>query len=116
LPEGRLVLGLPGNPASALVCTRLFLAAIIEKMLTGETRRATTTKRATLTLPMPSNGAREAYVRAVRNDASAEITPILDEDSSLMTVLAQSNALVLRHAGVPAAQTGETVEYLEWIA
>ncbi len=116
LPEGRLVLGLPGNPASALVCTRLFLAAIIEKMLTGETRRATATKRATLTLPMPSNGAREAYVRAVKNDTGAEIAPILDEDSSLMTVLAQSNALVRRRAGSAAAQIGEMVEYLEWIA
>jgi molybdopterin molybdotransferase len=109
-----LVLGLPGNPASALVCARLFLAPLIEIMLSGTAVRSCTFEQAPLAAPMGDNGNREAYVRAIRPPGAQVITPIMDEDSSLMSVLANSNALIRRNVGSPLAEKGESVEYIGW--
>jgi molybdopterin molybdotransferase len=112
MPSGGAVLGLPGNPASALVCARLFLAAAIETMLSGAQARSRASFQAALTRAMPANGAREAYVRGVNTDG--RLDPILDEDSSLMSVLARSNCLVQRPVASPPAAIGETVRCLSW--
>ncbi|MGE0827999.1 MAG: molybdopterin molybdotransferase MoeA, partial [Hyphomonadaceae bacterium] len=61
---GGAVLGLPGNPASALVCARLFLAPLIVKALGGAAEAACTLKSAPLAHALPANGPREHYVRA----------------------------------------------------
>ena len=113
-PGGACILGLPGNPASALVCARLFLAPIIETMLTGAQARSSKTFTATLATPMPANGGREAYFRAVAQDNEA--SPILEEDSSLMNVLARSNCLIPRPPHAPAAARGERVACIGWTA
>lgn len=111
---GALVLGLPGNPASALVCARLFLAPLIELMLSGDTTRSCAFEQAPLATSIAANGAREAYIRAVKLGGQHAIAPILDEDSSLVSVLAASNALMRRNIGAPPRQQGELVEYVRW--
>jgi molybdopterin molybdotransferase len=112
LPQQRIVLGLPGNPASALVCARLFLAPLIETMLSGAQTHSQTHFSRQLSAPMPANGVREAYVRAIaKKDA---VTPIINEDSSMMSVLARSNCLVRRPANAPARAAQERVECLAW--
>jgi 8-oxo-dGTP pyrophosphatase MutT (NUDIX family) len=62
LPDGRLVLGLPGNPASALVCAELFLAPILARLqgATVESRFQT----GFLTASLAANGPRDHYLRA----------------------------------------------------
>ena len=113
-PGGTCILGLPGNPASALVCARLFLAPIIETMLTGAQARSSKTFTATLATPMPANGGREAYFRAVAQES--DVSPLLEEDSSLMNVLARSNCLIPRLPHAPAAARGETIACIGWTA
>ncbi len=110
--EAKCILGLPGNPASALVCTRLFLAPIIEALLTGKHARSSETFGAMLTAPMPANGGREAYLRAVAS--GNEVSPFLEEDSSLMNVLARSNCLIKRAPNASAAAPGQGVRCLRW--
>jgi molybdopterin molybdotransferase len=112
MPGDKLAFGLPGNPASALVCARLFLAPLIETMLTGAHAQADLTFDRRLSGPMPANGSREAYVRAIASQV--EVSPILDEDSSMMGVLARSNCLVRRGAQSPALTTGASVACLAW--
>ncbi len=110
---GALLVGLPGNPASALVCTRLFLAPMIEAMLSGSAAAALTTESAKLAAPFPANGAREHYLRAAITDGGAgeRIATInAEQDSSLLSVFSQSNALVRRAARAPALDVGAPVD------
>ncbi len=58
----RPVLGLPGNPASALVCAHLFLRPLLETMLGRDPN--TRPQRAKLVEALPANGNREHYLRA----------------------------------------------------
>lgn len=112
MPEAACILGLPGNPASALVCARLFLAALIETMLSGRANSASTFAEAILTDAMRGNGDREAYIRGVQN--SDRVTALYEEDSSLMRVLARSNCLIRRAPGATPAAAGDTLHVMRW--
>jgi molybdopterin molybdotransferase len=112
MPGGRSVLGLPGNPASALVCARLFLAPVLETMLSGSQQLSSRTFEATLSTALAPNGARESYIRAIAR--KREVTPIPDEDSSLMSVLAQSNCLIQRTPHASKAAASEQVLCVLW--
>lgn len=89
--DKQVVLGLPGNPASATVCAHLFL-----KILMGAEDELISTK-AKLTAPISSNGPRETYLRAfakISKTGQLEVTPFPRQDSSLLTPLAQANVLI----------------------
>jgi molybdopterin molybdotransferase len=111
--DGRLVLGLPGNPASAFVCAHLLLKPLLHALLgrTDRDRRLF----AALTRDLPEGGSREVWWRArVRADSEGRlhVEPDARLDSSLQTPLAAANALVRRPPGVPPAAPGERVETL----
>ena len=109
LGDGRLVLGLPGNPASAFVCAVLLLRPLIEAML-GRTARGPSFARLSTALEAP--GERETYWRArVASDSSGQaiVTPFASRDSSLQRPLANANALLRQPAGT-ALSAGATVE------
>ncbi|HEX8062872.1 MAG TPA: molybdopterin molybdotransferase MoeA [Allosphingosinicella sp.] len=111
--DGRLVLGLPGNPASAFVCAHLLLKPLLHALLgrTGTGRPLF----AALTCELPEGDRREVYLRAsVSADAGGRLNvePDLRLDSSLQVPLAAANALVRRPAGAAAAGIGALVETL----
>lgn len=113
LDDGRRVLGLPGNPASALVCAELFLKPLVMAMQGADPAVATVTARADG--PVPANGPREHWMRARLShapDGALVATPLRDQDSSLVTVFASADALLRRASGAPAAASGEPVEVL----
>lgn len=112
LADGRRLLGLPGNPASAFVCAELFLKPILSKMQGASTELPMIQAR--LAKPLPANGLREHWMRArlQLSDGSVRVTPYRDQDSSLVTVFAMADALVRRPAGAPAAAAGELVPAL----
>jgi molybdopterin molybdotransferase len=113
LHDGRRVLGLPGNPASALVCAELFLKPLI--LAWQGAAPGTPLIPARLTEALPANGPREAWLRAkldVCADGVLTITPFRDQDSSLVTVYAAADALLRRPAHGPAAVAGALVEAL----
>jgi molybdopterin molybdotransferase len=112
LGDGRRMLGLPGNPASAFVCAELFLHPIISAYqgLVGRPQMLP----AQLAAGLPANGAREHWMRAKLNYREGEVTvtPYRDQDSSLISVFAASDALLRRPAGAEAAPSGTVVEVL----
>jgi len=112
LGDGRPLLGLPGNPASAFVCAELFLRPLVAA-LEGRPS-APALRRARLLAPLPANGPREHWMRA-RLSAGPEgeaVEAFLDQDSSLVRIFSEADALLRRLPGAPAAAAGEAVEVL----
>lgn len=113
LEDGRRVVGLPGNPASAMVCAELFLRPFLAAMQGGETAVRTVAARAGA--PFGANGNREHWMRARlshADDGALVAEPFGDQDSSLVTVFASANALLRRRAGAAAASVGDVVDVL----
>lgn len=113
-PQG-LVLGLPGNPASALACARLFLHPLLEKMLGRDAEACVAFRRAKLKHPLPANGAREHYLRArlqLDENGQQSVRAYDDQDSSLISVFAAANSLIRQPAGSPALEAGAFVDVL----
>ena len=112
LGDGRRLLGLPGNPASAFVCAEMFLHPILNAYQGAPPEPATITAR--LEQDLPANGPREHWMRAKLAYAAGEVRvrPYRDQDSSLVSVFAAADALLRRLAGAPAAAAGEVVEVL----
>jgi molybdopterin molybdotransferase len=112
LADGRRMLGLPGNPASAFVCAELFLRPILAAYQGAPAEPAMIVARLDGTLP--ANGGREHWMRAklAFADGAINVRPYRDQDSSLVSVFAASDALLRRPVGAPAATAGESVEVL----
>lgn len=110
------VLGLPGNPASALVCAYLFLHPILATFAgrTGPIMEALPCAR--LGVDLAANGPREHYLRAVTHiDSLGQmvITPREQQDSSLLSVFQSANALLRLTAGQGALKAGALVNFLD---
>jgi molybdopterin molybdotransferase len=117
LMVGRLgemrVLGLPGNPVSALVCSHVFLRPLVDAMLGHATpdNRSTTAR---LAAAMPANDGRQDYVRARLSVVDGErlAMPFPVQDSSMLATLAAADALIVRPVHAPPAAVGERVPVL----
>lgn len=113
LMAGRLrdaaMVGLPGNPVSALVCGTLFLLPMVDRML-GLGSGQMTLGQAALEAPIGPNGPREHYMRALVEHG--RIRAFDNQDSSLLRVLSQANALLVRPPHDPARDAGEMLDYL----
>lgn len=113
LMAGRLghgaMIGLPGNPVSAMVCGTVFVLPMLRKML-GLGAAPAARRTAPLSAPLAANGPREHYMRAVL-DADG-IAPLDRQDSSLLSVLATANALLVRPVHAPALSAGALVDYV----
>jgi molybdopterin molybdotransferase len=108
------VLGVPGNPVSALICAQVFLKPMLDKML-GVTETATPEPEAMLGVPLEANGEREHYMRAVsewREDGTRIVRPLPSQDSSLVAALAKADCLIVRAACAPALGPGARVRIL----
>ena len=112
LGDGRRLLGLPGNPASAFVCAEMFLRPVLAAYQGAATKPVTITAR--LAEALPTNGSREHWMRAKLTyaEGGVSVRPYRDQDSSLVSVFAASDALMRRLAGAAAASAGEAVEVL----
>jgi molybdopterin molybdotransferase len=108
--KGAAMIGLPGNPVSAMVCGHVFVAPVVRRML-GLPACATPRRQAPLAHDLPANGPREHYMRG--HDAQGSVTVFLRQDSALLTVLAAANCLVVRPVGDPARKRGDMVELID---
>ncbi|WP_121061688.1 gephyrin-like molybdotransferase Glp [Chachezhania antarctica] len=113
LMAGRLgnaaMVGLPGNPVSAMVCGKLFLEPMIH-LFTGRGAAAPDLRPARLGESVGPNGPREHYMRAVVQDGV--ITAFENQDSAVLTLLAEANALLMRPPHDPARKAGDEALYL----
>jgi molybdopterin molybdotransferase len=106
------LLGLPGNPVSAMVCAVLFLAPAIAAMLATPYRAPLV--RARLSSPLNANGKRQDYIRAKLSRDGGQLTaePFALQDSSMQKIFAQADALIVRRPNAPAAEAGDQVDVL----
>lgn len=107
------MLGLPGNPVSAIVCAHLFLLPMLTAMQ-GLPANAPATLRARLGVDQPANGPRTHYMRARLGvvDGQASVTPFARQDSALLSILTEADALLVRPMNDGPRQSGEMVDYI----
>lgn len=103
------MVGLPGNPVSAIVCGHIFLRPMIQSML-GTNHVSLPLMTAVLSHDLAANGPREHYMRATVSHG--EVSVAANQDSSLLSVLAEANALIVLPPHAPAQTKGNTLQYL----
>ena len=108
--NGTPMVGLPGNPVSAMVCGTVFLAPMLRAMMGLPAVPAPQVRR-TLAAPLAANGSRAHYMRAIIDGDGVRYAGL--QDSSLLSVLACANALIVRPPHDPARHTGDTVDVIE---
>jgi len=104
-----LLLGLPGNPVSSMVCAHVFLVPLI-RALSGLPPAAAPRRRARLAAPLAANGPREHYLRAASGPDG--VTAFSKQDSSLLSVLSDADCLIVQPPHDPARDAGEMVEII----
>jgi molybdopterin molybdotransferase len=111
--NGIPMLGLPGNPVSSIVCGHIFMLPML-RVLQGQPAKGPQMHSAILTEDLPANGPRAHYMRAKLQTSKghAMITPFKAQDSALLSVLSQADALLLRPVGDGPRAAGDIVEYL----
>jgi molybdopterin molybdotransferase len=102
-----VVLGLPGNPVSAYVTAMLLLKPLIAH-LGGSDAPLPTRINAHLGAALPENGDRIDHIRAILNESVA--MPIGRNDSSLLSAMSASNALIIRDINSAPASVGDIVQ------
>lgn len=91
--NGVAMIGLPGNPVSAMVCGHIFVLPMLRKMV-GLGQAAAPRIKARLANSLTPNGPREHYMRA--RYEGGQVTVFDRQDSALLTVLADANCLAVR--------------------
>lgn len=111
--RGAAMLGLPGNPVSSIVCGHLFLLPMIRALL-GLPDVAPQARRAVLGCDVGPTGPRTHYMRArlTAGEALPEIRPFDRQDSALITILTEADALLIRPLGDGPQVAGTVVDYL----
>lgn len=109
---GALIMGLPGNPTSALVTARLLLAPLLAGLSGRDPREALSWRLARLTAALTECGPRETFHRARWSGNEVEIFAF--QDSSAQKVLADADLLVRQRANSPEIHAGEEVKVLDF--
>jgi molybdopterin molybdotransferase len=109
--RGIPMIGLPGNPVSAMVCGTVFMQPALRR-LGGHPAAAAPREAATLAANLPANGPREHYMRAMRLP-DGRVAAAGRQDSSLQKVLSEADTLIVRPPGDSARHAGETVEIVK---
>ena len=112
--RGVPVLGLPGNPVSALVCALLFLWPALAR-LSGLPGEPLPTVSLLLGRDVPANDHREDYLRsaiAPGPGGGERATPFPTQDSSMLWLLAQAQGLVVRPPNAGPLKAGAPVPVL----
>jgi molybdopterin molybdotransferase len=108
------VLGLPGNPVSALVCAVQFLLPALAR-LSGGPAGPPRTIPARAGAALAANDRRFDHLRArleTASDGALVATPFPLQDSSMLKTLARADGLILRAPHAPALEAGAAVEVI----
>ncbi len=106
----KIIIGLPGNPVSAFVCGILFLQPLVRAWC-GVKTPLPVFEKAVWGAPMPANGARAEFMRVTLEGQT--VTAFSAQDSALVSILAQADALALRPIGAAPAAIGDPVHVLK---
>lgn len=109
---GSAMIGLPGNPVSSIVCAELFIRPLLDAMqglpFTDRLHHGR------LGRSIGAEGDRQHYLRATLSEADGLpiVTPLEDQDSARLGLLAQADALLVRPAGDPPREAGDAVKFI----
>ncbi len=112
--DHQIILGVPGNPVSSMICTRVFAVPLITRML-GRPDQIAHPVPVTLAEPLGVNGPRAHYMRAHRvidAEGQACVRSIASQDSSLISPLAAADCLIVRAPNAEALPAGAAVDTL----
>ncbi|MYC28900.1 MAG: molybdopterin molybdotransferase MoeA [Chloroflexi bacterium] len=111
------LMGLPGNPVSAMVAFEMFARPAIRTML-GRRQLARPTVEGVLTAPIYNSDGRRVYARVEveKRDGTYYANPTGPQGSNILTSMSRANALAICPEDLPAKQAGETVQIimLDW--
>jgi molybdopterin molybdotransferase len=107
-----LVMGLPGNPTSAMVTARLLLAPLVAGLAGRDPAAAARWRSAGLDGELGPVSDRETFVRARR--AGERAAPLGNQDSGAQRALADADLLIRRRIGAEPVAVGEAVEVLDF--
>lgn len=107
MAKGVPVIGLPGNPGSALVTARLFLRPLLAVLQGADPYAQLGFLPHILAHDLPENGSRETFVRAVATPDG--LMPVQNQESGAQTPLAASDWLIRRVPFAAPASAGERV-------
>lgn len=108
------VVGLPGNPVSSYVTSLLLLVPLL-RCLAGRADVDPAREWAISGVDLKANDERADFLRCTlshNDDGHVIATPHRAQDSSLMSLLAKSEALLLRPVDAPALKAGDLVEII----
>lgn len=117
LMAGRLgetaMLGLPGNPVSAIVTAVLFMQPLLRRMQ-GEAAASPRLRHGILGRDLPPEGNRQHYLRAMlsEDERGTVVEPFDDQDSARLRLMAEAQALLVRPADDPARRAGDRIRYI----
>lgn len=107
------VIGLPGNPVSSLVCSLVFLRPLVARLAGIDF--AADIRPAKLGTALPANDHRRDYIRATIEstpNGTLIAKPFPVQDSSMLSALVGSKALLIREENAPAAAIGDDCRIL----
>lgn len=107
MAKGVPVIGLPGNPGSALVTARLFLRPLLAVLQGADPYAQLGFQPHILAQALPENGDRETFMRAVATPQG--LVPVQNQESGAQTPLAASDWLIRRVPFAAPASAGERV-------
>lgn len=107
---GALVLGLPGNPTSALVTARLFLAPLLAGLSGRNSADALDWQTAPAAAPTGGNSDRDQFIRGISGPAG--VTSLPDQDSAGQKALADATLLIWHGRGQLPVAAGTPVRTL----
>lgn len=103
------VMGLPGNPVSALVCALLFVQPAVRAMM--GLHQAPRLLQAVTETDLPANGPRQHFVRVILSEGAEglRVRVMAQQDSSVLSALAKADAFLVRPPDAPALAAGSVV-------
>jgi molybdopterin molybdotransferase len=109
--DGKPVIGLPGNPVSALVNVEMFVAPVVKSLLGENLERPKPAVNAKLMVNLASESGREEWVpvRLSLQDDGWQADPIFGK-SNLIFTLARADGLVYVNPNATGLSAGEIVE------
>jgi molybdopterin molybdotransferase len=108
----RLVLGLPGNPTSAMVTARLFLAPLLAGLTGRDPAAALRWRKLPLADSIGAVGDRETFARGVT--AAEGVRILSNQDSNAQRTLAECELLVRLPPGSATTPAGQPVDVLDF--
>ena len=113
--KGTPLLGLPGNPVSAGVCSLIFLNAIMNKMK-GIKSFFPRVYKGKLSEPISTNDRRMDFMRGIYfvNDAETLLTPFEKQDSSMTSLFSEANCLIIRKPYAEKIDKGQIAKFIKF--